>query len=254
MAKARAIGANVCAAAFLAVALFATAGVASAEKTQLKMEFWTFTPEAVQAFIDEFNRRNPDIEATLDGASSAEYNAKVSLMLRSGAPFDVMYIRDATLSQWAENKWLQPIDDCPGVEQAKADMLPLAREAQSYKGKLYGLTYYTGVLPIIVNKRMMKQAGFDQPPRTFDGWLEQARKVKSMGIVEYPMVFPIKQYGWGGMYVWAAMAAAKGGRVLDDEFNVTPEGMTTLKWWRQTFAEGLTNPANIEWNNDDAGN
>ena len=226
-------------------------GSAHAEKTSLKMIFWTFQADAVQGFIDEFMRRNPDIEVSLDGAPSAEYNAKASLMLRSGTPFDVMYIRDATLAQWVENGWARPIDDCPGIDRAKADMLPLAQQTQTYKGKLYGLTYYSTFMPIIANKRMMAEAGFKEPPRTFEGWIEQAREMKKRGIVDYPLSWPIKPAGWGSMYVWATMAVAKGGKVFDEEYNVTPIGISTLKWWQQTFKDGLSNPANIEWDNAD---
>ena len=39
---------------------------------------------------------------------------------------------------------MHPIDACPGVDAVKKDMLPLALQSQSYKGKLYSLTYYTG--------------------------------------------------------------------------------------------------------------
>jgi multiple sugar transport system substrate-binding protein len=239
--------------AALALALAVLTGVpaGAAEKTKLKMIFWTFQAESVQAFVNEFMRRNPDIEVTLDGAPSAEYNAKAALMFRSGTPFDVMYIRDASLAQWAENGWAKPIDSCPGMEATKEDMLPLAKQMQSYKGKLYGLTYYATILPIIINKRMMKEAGFSEPPHTFEGWIEQAKEVKKRGLAEFPLSWPIRPTGWGSMYIWAGMTAAKGGKLFDDKFNVTPNGMWTLAWWRQTFKDGLSNPANIEWDNAD---
>jgi multiple sugar transport system substrate-binding protein len=245
-------GALLSGAALAALALAAEAR--AADPVTLKFLFWTFQPQTVQGFADEFMRRNPGIRVELDGAPSSEYNAKAALSLRSGAPVDVLYVRDATLSQWVENRWLHPIDDCPGVDAAKKDMLALARQSQSYKGKLYGLTYYTGYLPIIVNTKMMRDAGFAEPPRTLQGWLEQARAVKQKGIVEYPMVWPLKPYGWGAMYVWAAITAAKGGKVFDDRLEVTPVGLEALRWWRRTFDEGLSNPANIEWNNGDAAN
>jgi multiple sugar transport system substrate-binding protein len=237
----------------LALFLLGT-GTPQAAQVKLKMLFWTFQPQTVQGFIDEFMKRNPDIEVELDGAPSSEYNAKAALMFRSGAEFDVMYIRDATLPQWVENEWVQPIDSCAGMDAIKKEVLPLAMQSQSYKGKLYGLTYYSGIYPIIINGRMMKEAGFNNPPTTFDELVEQARAVKDKGIAEYPFVWPIKPYGWGSMYVWATMTAAKGGKVFDDKFQVTPEGLWTLKWWRKTFDDGLSNPANIEWNNGDAAN
>jgi multiple sugar transport system substrate-binding protein len=224
---------------------------ARAEKTGLTMIFWTFQAEAVQRFIEEFMKRNPNIEVKLDGAPSGEYNAKAALMFRSKTPFDVLYVRDATLIQWVENGWIQPIDDCPGMSTTIADMLPFAKEVQSYKGKTYGLTYFAGLFPIILNTKMMKDAGFNEAPKTFEGWIEQAKAVKQKGIVEYPLSWPIRQSGWGGMYVWASMAAAKGGKLFDNDMNPTAEALWTLKWWRQTFIDGLSNPANIGWDHAD---
>ena len=107
-------------------------------------------------------------------------------------------------------------------------MLPLALQSQTYKGKLYSLAYYTGFFPIVLNRKMMKDASFNEPPRTFQGWVEQARTVKAKGLAEYPMVWPIKPAGWGSMYVWATMAAAKGGKLFDDKLEVTPVGLEVL--------------------------
>lgn len=224
---------------------------AHAQKTELTMIFWTFQAEAVQRFIDEFMKRNPNIDVKLDGAPSGEYNAKAALMFRSKTPFDVLYVRDATLIQWVENGWIQPIDDCPGIGPSIADMLPFAKEIQSYKGRIYGLTYFAGIFPIILNTKMMKDAGFSEAPKTFEGWIEQAREVKKRGIVEYPMAWPIRQSGWGGMYVWASMASAKGGKLFKEDMTPTDEALWTLKWWRQTFVDGLSNPANIGWDHAD---
>ncbi|MCO5089550.1 sugar ABC transporter substrate-binding protein [Bosea sp. (in: a-proteobacteria)] len=241
--------------ALLATAL--TAGVCSpalADKTKIKMLFWTFQPEAVQAFVNEFMQRNPDIEVQIEGVSSAEYNAKAALMFRSKTPFDVAYIRDTALPEWVSNGWVAPIDDCAGVAEAKKNMLPLALQGQTYQDHLYGLTYYTGIFPLIVNKSMLAKAGIDTLPTTFDGWFAAAKAVKDKGIVEYPMVFPIRSYGWGATYIWGAMAKAMGGKAFDNDFNPTPEGLAALTWWRKAFEAGLVNPASIEWGPADAAN
>jgi hypothetical protein len=100
----------------------------------------------------------------------------------------------------------------------------------------------------------MKEAGFDHAPKTFDEWVAQAKVVKQKGIAEYPMDWPIKPFGWGAMYIWADLTTTLGGKVFDENYQVTPTGMEALKWWRKTFEDGLTNPAAIEWDNSASAN
>jgi len=129
-------------AAILAAVVLLSLTPAHAEENQGAHDLLGPSRQGVGAgpFVDEFMRRNPDIEVTLDGAPSAEYNAKAALMFRSGTPFDVMYIRDARPVAMGR-KWLGAGRSIHVREsrEAKQDMLPLAKEMQSYKGKLYGL-------------------------------------------------------------------------------------------------------------------
>ena len=84
---------------------------AAADKTT-RYAVLTFQPQTVQGFR-RLHEAEPDI-AVGDGAPSSECNAKAALM-RSGAPVDVLYVRDATLPS-GSNSWLHPIDACPGVD------------------------------------------------------------------------------------------------------------------------------------------
>ena len=78
---------------------------------------------------------------------------------------------------------------------------------------------------------MLKAAGFDGPPKTYEEWTQQAKVIKSKGLSKAPMLWPVKHTGWGGMWVLYAMAASRGGKVLDDQLAVTPVAMESLKWW-----------------------
>jgi multiple sugar transport system substrate-binding protein len=101
-------------------------------------------------------------------------------------------------------------------------MLPLARQSMTFNGKLYGLPYFTSYFGIIYNDKMMKAAGIAAPPKTYAEWTEQAKKIKAAGLAQYPLIWPVKHTGWGGMWVLNAMVASRGGRLLDDKYTVTP--------------------------------
>lgn len=216
----------------------------AAAETRLKMVAWNYQVDTVKQFVATFEAQNPDIKVDVEFIPSAQYVAKVLLMKGSNTPFDVLYVFDHVLSQWSN--WLQPLDDFEGASALKAAMLPLATQSMTYKGKLYGLPYFTSYFGIIYNEKLMKQAGIAAPPKSYDEWLAQARTIKDKGLSKAPLLWPVKSTGWGGMWVWNAMTASRGGKVLDDDLAVTPKALEALKWWAQTYRDGLSDPKSIE--------
>ena len=72
---------------------------------------------------------------------------------------------------------------------------------------------------------MLKAAGIAAPPKTYAEWTEQAKKIKAAGLAQHPLIWPVKHTGWGGIWVMNTMVASRGGKLLDDKFDVTPEGL-----------------------------
>jgi len=216
----------------------------AAEATQLRFMAWNYQNATVQQFIDQFEIENPDIKVTMEVIPGNEYIPKIQLMQNAKTPFDVLYVADGILGQWAP--WLQPLDGFPGAAALKQQMLPLALRSMQYKGTLYGLPYFSSYFALVYNDRMLKAAGFAGPPKTYEEWMQQARAVKSKGLSKAPMLWPVKITGWGGIWVVNTMAASRGGRVLDDSFAVTPIGLDSLRWWAATYKEGLSDANGIE--------
>jgi ABC-type glycerol-3-phosphate transport system substrate-binding protein len=223
---------------------------ASAAETRLKMVAWNYQVDTVKQFIETFEKQNQDIKVDIEFIPSAQYVAKVVLMKNSNTKFDVLYVFDHVLSQWSN--WLQPLDNFEGAKALKDAMLPVAIQSMSYKGKLYGLPYFTSYFGLIVNEKMMKEAGIASPPKTYDEWASQAKKIKEKGLAKYPLIWPVKHTGWGGVWVWYAMVASRRGKVLGEDFNVTPKGLEALKWWAQTVSSGLTDPKSVELDPNDS--
>ncbi len=216
----------------------------AAEPVRLKFIVWNYQVQTVQQFINQFEAANPDIKVDMEVIPGNEYIPKIQLMQNARTPFDVLYVADGILAQWSP--WLQPLDAYDGAAALKQQMLPVALRSMTYKGRLYGLPYFSSYFALIYNDRMLRGAGFAAPPKTYEEWTEQARAIKSKGLSKTPMLWPVKISGWGGMWVVNAMAASRGGRVLDDSLNVTPVTLTSLRWWVSTYKEGLSDPNGIE--------
>jgi len=216
----------------------------AAEPTQLTFMTWNYQNDTVQQFINQFQAENPDIKVDMQVIPGNEYVPKIQLMQNSKTPFDVLYVADGILAQWAP--WLQPLDGYDGAAALKQQMLNLASRSMTYQGRLYGLPYFSSYFALIYNDRMLKAAGFAAPPKTYDEWTLQARAIKSKGLSQAPMLWPVKIAGWGGMWVVNTMAASRGGRVLDDSYNITPIALASIAWWASTYKEGLSDPSGLE--------
>jgi multiple sugar transport system substrate-binding protein len=210
----------------------------------IRFKIFNYQVDTVKEFLAAFEAENPGTKVDLEVIPGAQYAAKVQLMQSSRTEFDALYVFDHILSQWAT--WLEPLDNYPGADVLKKNMLPVALQSMTYKGKLYGLPYYTSYFGILYNDRMLKSAGFEGPPKTYDEWTRQARAIKKNGLSKAPMIWPVKWAGWGGMWVINAMVASRGGKVLDESLNVTPVALDSLKWWAGTYKEGLSDPNGIE--------
>jgi len=213
-------------------------------QTTIKFIAWNYQVETVQEFIKQFEAENPAIKVDAEFIPSGQYAAKIALMKSANTPFDALYVFDHVLGSWSS--WLEPLDGYEGAAELKAKMLPVARQSMTYGGKLYGLPYYTSYFGILYNKKLMTAAGIAAPPKTYAEWAEQARKIKTAGLANYPLVWPVKHTGSGGMWVMNTMVASRGGKLLDADLNVTPEGLASLKWWESTYREGLSDPNGIE--------
>jgi multiple sugar transport system substrate-binding protein len=216
----------------------------AAAPTQLQFMTWNYQNDTVQQFINQFEADNPDIKVTMQVIPGNEYIPKIQLMQSSKTPFDVLYVADGILAQWSP--WLERLDAYDGASALRKQMLNLAERSMTYQGRLYGLPYFSSYFALMYNDRMLKAAGFAAPPKTYEEWTAQAQAIKSKGLSKTPMLWPVKITGWGGMWVVNTMAASRGGRVLDDSYNITPIAVESLRWWVSTYRQGLSDPNGLE--------
>ncbi|VAW16389.1 Various polyols ABC transporter, substrate-binding protein [hydrothermal vent metagenome] len=92
----------------------------------------------------------------------------------AGGDFDIALIDLVWIGNFAENEWIVPIDKFTSNPKLKDpeldidDFFPLVLDAfGGWNGKIYGLPFdnYSGLL--FYNKCMLKDAGFDGPPKTW---------------------------------------------------------------------------------------
>ena len=133
------------------------------------------------------------------------------------------------------------------------DIYQGALDATKYEGKYYGMPWLNDVKYMFVNMELLKQAGVETAPTTWDELIADAKLCKEQGICEYPIV---------GCYAQAeclvcdytCIAGSFGGTFVDADNNPTlnsPENVAALDFMAQTLTDGLCNPKSLEMIEDD---
>jgi multiple sugar transport system substrate-binding protein len=133
-------------------------------------------------------------------------------------------------------------------EEMRQDIWPGALEAVTYQGRMYGMPWLNDVLYLYYNEEMLKEAGFENPPKTWEELNEMAMAAKEQGLVEYPFIEYFQQEE-GLTIAYAYYLFAFGGTFFNEDnspaFN-SPEGLAALQFMVDGMNNGLYNPASFE--------
>ncbi|TDE31004.1 extracellular solute-binding protein [Nonomuraea mesophila] len=161
-----------------------TASVTDPTKITGELTWWDTTrPDSegptFQALIKEFEAQYPGIKVKYVNVPSdqAQNQFQTAAQAGTGAP-DVIRSEVAWTPQFASLGYLQPLDGTRAVED-EPDFLSGPLSSTEYNGKTYAVPQVTDTLALIYNKRLLKEAGHEEPPKTVAELKQTALDVKS---------------------------------------------------------------------------
>ena len=219
--------------------------------------FGSFEPTIARANLDIYEQQS---------GNSVDYHAEpwatlpqkmTTILSTKVRPVDLLYVGDEQLGSYAEAGWVVPIDDYPGIGEYKKDLDPYVLEAMTYDGKLYGLPYYADFNIFVYNEDLLKAAGYDEFPTTWDGVRQLALTMKEKQIMEYPWVSAYRKDYVGTFAEFISMVFSDGGHFFDDQMNPLypdqdPAALNVLEWLVKAVNEWkIIDVKSIEMNGND---
>ena len=155
----------------------------------IKLDMWDYRPDIVRDNLDKFEKANPGIkvEGPETGPCCADYRKRMNTNFVGGYPMDAMYMRDEDVAEWAEAKWILPLDKMPGAAALDKDEYGFVHEQTHYKGTRYGTIYYIGLQEMLYNREHLRQIGAKEPPTTYDQLREFSQQLKRQKVVDFPI-------------------------------------------------------------------
>ena len=202
--------------------LTATAGAAGssllslpgqAQAAPINLYTWSAAVDTVKSHVNAFETKT-GLKVNYNNAPWAQYRDTMVTKFVGKAPLDVIWVSDSWLPEWAEAGWLAPVNNFPSVMKYNADADDFSTQSMQYKGKQYGLSYYTDYMAFFYDEEKLKKAGIKEPPTTWDELVQQSLKIKSAGISEYPMMLSMARESWLIEFL-TAMVYSNGGGFVD---------------------------------------
>ncbi|GGO64424.1 extracellular solute-binding protein [Nonomuraea cavernae] len=132
-----------------------------------------------QALIKQFEAAYPKIKVKYVNVPSdqAQNQFQTAAQAGAGAP-DVIRSEVAWTSQFASLGYLQPLDGTRALDQ-QDDFLPGPLSSTRFQDKTYAVPQVTDTLALIYNKRLLKEAGHEEAPKTVAELKQVALDVKA---------------------------------------------------------------------------
>jgi Maltose-binding periplasmic proteins/domains len=189
----------------------AAATTAPAEKS--KVDFWYLwggaESQRVENFIKSFNDSQNKYE--VKGLYIADMQ-KVKVAIAGGTGPDITDDFDGNIASYAEEGIMEPLDEYIKKDNLNFDdYVSGSLDMWKYNDKVYALPAGLNYFMMYYNKTLLKNAGFNEPPKTQEELMDMAVKttvvntdksIKVMGFPEFPAVYYLSNmvFASGGSY------------------------------------------------------
>ena len=246
----------------LVVALAAGCGAGQTAKNEttgpitlqlLTMKQAAYSDEHVNAMVQKFMEQNPDIKVQVTFVPYESLHDKIVTDQASGSgQYDVVLVDEIWPAEFAAANFIQDVTNRITPEM-KSGINPAVLDIMKVGDKYYGVPWILDTKFLYYNKKMLAQAGFKDPPKTWDELLRMAKVIKQKKIVEYPIV-----WSWGQAEAvvcdYAQLVYSFGGNILGPDGSPqfqTDGAMDALKWMVGTIKDGLSNPNSTTYLEED---
>lgn len=184
--------------ALLVVGALAVTGCARPTGDSHVLTFWTIgrEGEAVAKLLPDFERTHPDIHIKLEQLPLTAAHQKLLTAFAGGSTPDLSQLGNTWLPEMVALKALEPlqvrVDRSTVISQP--DYFASIWATNVIDGTLYGVPWYVDTRLLFYRSDLLKQAGFDAPPRDWAQWRCMLAALSDPQRKVYGILLPTNEY------------------------------------------------------------
>lgn len=205
--------------------------------------------------LAEWNAEHPEIQVSreaIDRSDSYAYENKVTTAVTSSDLPDIFYVDGPTVSYYAANGIIVPLDDYFGQDDL-SDFVPSTVAQCTYDGKLYAISSTESSVALYYNKDYLTECGVDVADldsRTLDNpitWSELEEIAEKCTTDSYVGTHIIMDHGEGLPYALEPMFISNGKDFVSDDGSMadgyinSAECVETAEYLANLIAKGYAN-------------
>src|SRR5512140_2213838 len=154
----------------------------------ITMDQAAMKPSEMDEVARAFEAQNPDIKVNMEYVSYDNLHDKIVTGMAAKPPaYDAVMVDVIWPDEFIKAGYLLDVTNRVTPEM-KSGMFPAAWNGVTRNGKIYGMPWLMDTKYFMYNKDMLTQAGFSAAPKTWEELVDQAKVIKSKGLVEFPIM------------------------------------------------------------------
>jgi multiple sugar transport system substrate-binding protein len=233
-------------------------GAAPAKSEPVKLQMIVmkqaaYSDEHVSEMVKKFQDANPGLTVEVTFVPYESLHDKiVTDQASGGGQFDVVEVDEIWPAEFAAANIIQDVSSRVTPEM-KSGINPAVLDILKVGDKTYGMPWILDTKFLFYNKKMLADAGFTAPPKTWDELMKIAKVMKEKKIVEFPIA-----WSWGQAEAvvcdYAPLVYSFGGEILGPDGSPKFDqggAMDALKFMVGTLKDGTSNPNSTTYLEED---
>lgn len=207
------------------------------------VDFWAFgrEGEVVASMVPDFEKANPTLHVRVQQIPWTAAHEKLLTSFVGESTPDIAQLGNTWIPEFAALGALEPLQPlvARSTQLAQGDYAPGIWATNVVHSTLYGVPWYVDTRAMFYRVDLLKRAGFDHPPQSWDEWRQALIRVKALGEpTEYGILLPLDE--WAQPVILGLQEGAPllrdGGRYGDFE---NPRFRTAFDFYVSLFRTGL---------------
>ena len=162
------------------------------------LTFWTFgrEGEAMTQLLPQFERENPNIHVVLQQLPLSAAHQKLLTAFAGDSIPDMTQLGNTWMPEFVTLNALEPLQT--RVAQSAVvkpnDYFTSIWNTNVYDGRLYGVPWYVDTRLLFYRNDLLKEAGFDAPPRDWAQWRRMLAALSHPDRGVYGILLPTNEY------------------------------------------------------------
>ena len=153
--------------------------------------------EVIAALLPEFRRLHPDIEVRIQQLPWTAAHQKLLTAFAGEATPDVCQLGNTWIPEFVALHALAPLDErlARSTAVSPGDYFAGIWDTNIIGGTLYGVPWYIDTRLLFYRRDLLAQAGFTEPPTTWQEWSRMLAAIKArVGPQRYSVLLPLNEF------------------------------------------------------------